>query len=439
MVRILIALMLVVALLPLTNVVRAQSRRVDVDPSSYAAMPLKFATSPDPEQQQYLLYDFIWRSFIALNWPNDPLKVQGDTITSGVRGKPDTSIQILSTHMSGAGELPLTVWETYKEPWEVFPAPDKWQASDEWNSVRPLPPHASKSVRRKLGFTGLTGYAVDVNQPDFFPHLTGPLYDRNGNPLVYEVAVNRSFFEYVRYFHYYNANKQIEAVRNYLEGKRDRTSFQRPPFGNPKELAGYLSDLPPYAQTGMIDVKAAWRVLEKSDQPKRYLWRRMVVGFDKKGRPQVRRMGLVALHILRWTPNGYDATQGVDGAFVASTFEQVDNVTPSVDGDGKIVSPSFNDGQMPTREELEFGFRGKVPPQIEDGTPYSPNKSLRVNVYRAASQRLPAAVRKINEIYQSKEPVKGSVLQYYQLIGTQNHHQGAVDFETAAGRERNGH
>jgi hypothetical protein len=119
----------------------------------------------------------------------------------------------------------------------------------------------------------------------------------------------------------------------------------------------------------------------------------------------------------------------VDGAFVASTFEQIDNVRTNVDRHGNIVKPTFNNGALPTPEQREFGFQGDIP-QLGDRP---------ANVYRAAAQRIPAAVQKINKHYQTSFPVNTSVLQYYQLIGTQNRHQGPVRFATAEDRERNGH
>lgn len=439
MIRIRMALTLSTVVLFLAGDVHAQTD----SGRKHWQLPLKFQVDKqDPVQQQKNFYEFIWQSFIALNWPNEELVIdEKGCICRGERGKPDSNKRL--GHKVKPGEFAQTVWENYKELWEVFPESDDWadDVSGVWNSVRAAPPHKPAGARFPLRFNGLTAYATDTNQPYFFPHFTGPLYDRNGNPLVYEVAVNRAFFRYVRFFKYYNAQEQIDAVNKYIAGKRDETAFQRPPFGNPAETCpgGYLHDLPEYAQTGMVDVKAAWRVLEESDDRSRYLHRTMVVGFEKDGCPQVRTVGLVALHILRWTPNGYhvdpkDPSKNVDGAFVASTFEQIDNVQSH----GKVPA-SFNHGN-PTPEELEYGFSsGKQPPVIAEGTPFTPNRKLSVNIFRATSQQLPPAVVKVNTKYQSCDPVKDTPFQYYQLIGTQNRHQGAIQFKTAAQREKNGH
>ena len=336
---------------------------------------VKLAVPKDPtpeqekkyvEEQQKAFYDFMWRSFIALNWPNEQIKVDAKnginkdgTIKPGfgVRGKPDFKATL--------DQLPqrTTVWEYYKEPGEVFPDPNVWNLPQysQWNTVRPLPPRPQAvnnqktlPARRMLDFETLTEYTSGTTQPYFFAMRTGPLYDRNGNLVRYEVAVNRSFFKYIREFEYFNAKKQAEAVKVYITDASKRNTpqaFQRPPHGN----ESYLSKLPDYDKVGLIDVKAAWRVITKEDEKKgydkRYLCRNLFFWEDANGKKKdskkyvhkSQKMGLVALHVLRWTPQGY----------VASTFEQVDNVS-SNDG----VPASFNDGSTPSPEELEFGFAG---------------------------------------------------------------------------------
>jgi hypothetical protein len=218
----------------------------------FSALPVRYEASTDPQVQQDYLYDFIWRSFIALNWPNVPLEIEGSRIVSGERGKPDASRPL--SVMSGLDALPQTVWETYKAPFEVFPL--QGNEPKAWNSVRPAPPGLAVKLdgaRTLLAYPiEPTGYATDANQPYFYPHVTGPLYDQDNGLVRYEVAVNRSFLAYVRHFRYYNAAEQIAAVKNYLAGRRDHTAFQRPPFGNPDEIARYLYELPAYAQVGLV-------------------------------------------------------------------------------------------------------------------------------------------------------------------------------------------
>ncbi len=76
--------------------------------------------SPIKQQQQYQqqqYHDFMWQSFIALNWPAKRDK-------EATRGEPDLKASILDS--AGDGELPVTVWETYRTPHEIFLPPDEW-------------------------------------------------------------------------------------------------------------------------------------------------------------------------------------------------------------------------------------------------------------------------------------------------------------------------
>ncbi len=383
-------------------------------------LPLEYEESPFPDVQQYNIYEFMWRSFVALNWPNVPItttKIDGHwVIDSGHRGKPDSSKKIYYTLPDGV-TLPLRVWETYKEPYEIFLEPSQWYSDyPKWNTPRPPPPGGATvdtGARRLLRYpVGLTEYTTDVNQPYFFPSATGPLIDQNGHIVRYEVAVNQAFFTYVRTFAYYSAGTQMRAVDNWINGRE--SAFQRPPFGNPAELGqgGYLENLPNWAQQGMVDVKAAWKVLDEDDDRTRYLNRHIVV--DDEGTTQL--MGLVALHILRYTPNDYDEAKKIDGKFVAATFEQVDNV--SVEPNSGL-KPSFNNGLPPDSVECAFGFKGEIP-SLEGEIPPP------VGIYRVAS--LPEMVQNINEVFQASLPE--SVFRYYQLIGTQNKYLGTEVFKS---------
>ena len=56
---------------------------------------LDLTATKTPETVQEAFYHYIWQSFIALNWPNEPIKenADGTTILSGFRGVPDQSLQ----------------------------------------------------------------------------------------------------------------------------------------------------------------------------------------------------------------------------------------------------------------------------------------------------------------------------------------------------------
>lgn len=383
-------------------------------------LPAMFEEDGNPIKQQYNYFDFMWRSFIAINWPNVPITTKTidgkHVITEGFRGEPDPDQHI--TEQKGTGPLALTVWETYREPSEIFLPPEVWPNYPDWNTPRPVPQtvyradtQATNARPLKRQPEGLTAYATDISQPFFFPDPTGPLIDQNGNYVRYEVAVNQAFFTYVRHFRYFNAERQITDVMRSVVSPDDPKGFQRPPFGFASEFApdGYLSDLPSFARQGLVDVKAAWRVLDpaKGDRPERYLHREIFI--DNTGTMQL--MGLVGLHILRYTPNG-------KGAFVAATFEQVDNtaILPH-HRDVPGLKPSFNSGARANAEQARLGFAGPIPTNTPQVNPKP------VDIYRVT--KLPLGDFSVSAANASYQALLGdSVFSFYRLIGTQNKRPG---------------
>lgn len=373
-------------------------------PTHACLLPSEFAMAKDPGQQQRNFYDFMWRSFIAVNWPHEE---------GGQRGQPSRTDSILTQR--GAGPLAPSVWETYREPAEIFLPPDRWSDYPDWNTPRPPPPpgvELPEDGRMLLSYSGLVDYATDILQPDFFPDSTGLLVDQNGHIVRYEVAVNQAFFTYVEHFRYFDCNQQIADVMLRVQDPDHPAGFQQPPFGTPEELGpgGYLHELPIWARQGMVDVKAAWRVLDpaRGDRPERYLHRPIYTGDG------VQLMGLVALHILRFTPNG-ESMQGR----VAATFEQVDNVSveaalcPDYEPSSPPpLRPSFNSGAPPSDLQARLGFAGPIP--TSSPTP--------VDIYRVTE--IPDEVQAANCEY--RRLLRGSVFEHYQLIGTQNRHPGAT-------------
>jgi hypothetical protein len=397
---------------------------------------LKIKKLDKPDEVQYKYYDFIWKSFIALNWPNVPIKVQNGNIVEGFRGQPDrilnknTKEKTSILEQTGSSPLKMSVWETYKTPGEVFLKPNDWAKYPAWNTPRSQPVDSHVASKFPGGFIE---FATAINQPYFYPESTGPLVDQNGNFVRYQVGINQAFFTYIKHFRYYNADKQIADVavslkhlKKILKNPQDISlGFRRPPNGTIKELTGdgYLSGLPSFAKQGLVDVKAAWRVLEENDKPERYLHRTLIV--DENGTTKL--MGLVALHILRYIVIDEGNGKLIPG-YVAATFEQIDNVKGSEDG---TIKPSFNNNEQPSIVQKELGFDYSIPPtaQITNPAPQKP-----VSIYRVTE--IPEKVAEINDKYH--QILKPSVFQYYQLIGTQNKHPGPVSFKVSE-RKLNGH
>jgi hypothetical protein len=405
-----------------------------------------------PSQEQ--IYNFAWESFIALNWPY---------LSGGTGGQPNPDAPVIPIRNGDPNDpSPLVVWESYMVPGDLFPEnPDPnnlplWQAPDQIDVI-----NGTRDLRPPT-YSGQNGQvAQDPSaQPFFFPGInqpythanvpTGPVVDQKMNYLRYEVTMNQAYFNYVVHNKYFVADEQKEAVENYLAWAYANPTEAPPttppttPFFQPVPN-GTESYIPTesYAQQGLVEVKAAWRVLETDgknpDIPERYFRRTMEMALPGGG-TETKLVGLVGFHIHRVTPHGH----------LPSTFEHVDNVelvrrwrdplplpkTPSMNpgrqrngwrtwrrynyesfiasGGSKSWPPYPNGYEVqalagqPGIIPMAFLYNDDTAPPIGD--------RVRVNVSRATP--IPNAVRWINYQYQAK--LKNSVWRYYQLIGTQN-------------------
>ncbi|WP_299582811.1 hypothetical protein [uncultured Microbulbifer sp.] len=378
-------------------------------------------TNSQPSQQD--IYEFAWRSFIALNWPYQE---------NGLRGQPNPHARL-----APISNLPvpddLVVWETYMSPETVFVPPQQWPVY--WGK-----PDTSGLVRISTppcysgNYQYGTPFAPGINQPYTDANVpTGPVVDQNKEYLRVEVTLGRSYFDYIKQFGYYDSDAQEQAVRKYIRyaNKKGRapppaqmpsdnaSRFQPVPTG----LEFYLKQLPLYARQGLTEVKAAWKVLklngDNPDVPGRYFRRLMRFPLPDGSLSEPMLMGLVGFHIHRVTPFGH----------LPSTFEQVDNVHIGkrlFDPLPKPKQPSLNPGDFngrPVRYDNgyevngESGVAGVIPLAYKAGEPLIPiDQREQVNVSRVTA--IPFEVQRVNWKYQTL--LRDSVWSYYQLIGAQN-------------------
>jgi hypothetical protein len=398
------------------------------------------------------MHRFAWDSFIALNW---------QYLDGGLRGQPDPNAPLLPI-ISGnppTDPSPFVVWETYFAPPQVFiedPDPNNYPVT--WGQATFL--DASSGMRQLFppNYGPTEFFAPGINQPYTHANVpTGPLTDQNLDYLRYEVTMGQSYFEYVRTFKYFSANVQTTAVQNFINfawanlapppnDPVDPFYFQEVPTG----VESYVPTTD-YAQQGLVEVKAAWRVLTDTDIPERYFRRNMRLPIPSTN-PQDyedRLVGLVGLHLHRVTPTGH----------LPSTFEHIDNVELFHRRDDPLPlpeTPSLNPGagkKFPWhRYRLPWGnkykkrllkkwaryIRSNPAPSYPNGyevggltgqpgiipmaflnsnDPIPPvDERLNINVSRATP--IPYAVQKVNRQYQAE--LTDSVWRYYQLVGTQN-------------------
>jgi hypothetical protein len=385
-----------------------------------ASQPLCNQPAPSPPTQaQY--NEMAWTSFIAVNWP----------ALANQRGAPDTSKTIGATGPDG---MPLrVVWETYKAKAEVF-KPDG-SAPAGWNAAEPLPA-GCKNVTGVAKVLPRLAKSDDSNADELIDDdslneaTDNPLIDQNLQYVRFEVRLNQSEFTYIASGAgdtpkgpgnlYYNSNNQLAAFK-------PGAKFNDPPKGPEQYVIGggdFGTGLPPYAQQGAIEIKAAWKVLDpKKDVAERF-FRTNAYAINRDGScsgPVP--MGLVGLHILRLTP-----TTGP--TWYWASFEQVDNVDISDPNapkrpDGSPLTPSFNPGPSgtpaPPYNSAQYpGFCygtpcGPAPAGIPQGSPL-PTPTTPVNVSRLTP--IADDINALNQKYRAM--LKGTVWQYYQLIAVLN-------------------
>jgi hypothetical protein len=372
----------------------------------------------------------MWQTFVAINWPQK---------TKGKRAQPDTKGSLAAWGPGDQSEGPV-VWQSYRRPNEVFLPPSEWPIR--WNA----PPEGLLTVcpasKGPFGLAPMTisthgtdysDYSDGLNQPYIQANYpTAPVTDQNGNYLRYEVGMNRSYFSYIGHYRYYDPAIQINAVQNFvkfadkkntappIQNRRNAKYFQPLPNGN--EL--YLQRLPDYARQGIVEWKAAWKVLDGDDVKERF-YRRWAYFLDPDGScTGPFKVGLVALHIHRVTAFGH----------IGTTFEQVDNTNLQREYSSREVPgaadlpphASLNPGKnadYPNGYEIcnskgnncKAGIGGNLPDPLMDKAPVPLNPEI-TNISRQVP--ISPAVQEVNAEW--RKALEGTVWFYYQMIDAQN-------------------
>lgn len=397
-------------------------------------------SKPPEIKGQSDIYNFMWQSFVALNWPWDSAhETKGKSKKwAPQRGKPDVHGHLAPWNTGEESEGPV-VWETYRPPNEVFIAPELWPIH--WNDPAPQQLCNTDGDLQDIrvvssSSTNYSNNADALNQPYLQAgYSTGPVLDQNGEFLRYEVGLNQSYFTYISHFRYYNPYRQIKSVKNYIEfvkaknkkpptsNKRDARYFQPLPNGTERYLTRKLEE---YALQGIVEWKAAWKVLGDDDNLDRFYWRYINFANPDGTCTGPVKAGVVALHIHRVTPYGH----------IGTTFEQVDNTNlqpeyssekvsgaadlplhASLNPEGR-VAPEYDNGYQicdADGKDCKAGIGGTLPEPVKKGEPFSTLYGI-TNISRQVA--IPEDVRKINTKWRKR--LKGTVLFYYQMIDTQN-------------------
>jgi hypothetical protein len=311
---------------------------------------------------------FSWQSFVALNWPAKPDGTAGPTTPIG---------------STDNGDNP-TVWENWKNAADVFrpggAAPTAWGAP-------PIVPAACHIPGAPAGARVLTEIAKVPSQLfSAFEQVftTGPLIDRNGAFVRYEIMINRPMYDYI--------------ARNTLYSRAGQQVFSGPldfPQGHIATNA-----------VGAIMVKAAWKPLGAGDDPTRFHTARALVYTPPSNNPKIaesctlQTMGLVGLHIVHRTTT---APQ-----WIWTTFEQADN------------APDFGATKPAARRFSFYDPANQAPINTPPPRPWNPNQPSKPTQLMRLTP-LTSLTQTLNARWQAQLAAghRHSVWQYYQLIGTQ--------------------
>jgi hypothetical protein len=337
------------------------------------------------EIKQRLMDIYSWKTFVALNWPVakcrgdfDPGKEGWETCPSG---------EGASAHMiwGAVGEQPLKSGQFSPR------TPLRWMT---WHDSREL----GGTDRSALHYTLSLPLLIDTNLADFGGFVTGrignrlqltdtkgplshPVIDQNGNQVYYQIVVNQSQFdsggssllcENCRYHAYLKGLLSADALS--IDFKYGNNLCVNPDGSLcPRDTCEETDRL------GAVELKLAWKILTAREvNSGRFIQESAIAGGSK------RHVGLVAMHIAHKTKMHQE--------WIWSSFEQVDNLTRSF-YNTKCPGPATCaiENCPPAGGQYSQLTRPPLDPQLAS---------------------LNARVQRIFARY-------GSVLEYYQLIGTQ--------------------
>lgn len=326
------------------------------------------------DQSQRMFDIFAWQAFVGLNWP------------ATADGQPDNTLNIGQKSDYGV------VWEHWKHDYEVF-TPDG------------QPPVLTSAQGKDTHTVQNTGNTMPDEIEEALQAFTGPLVDKNGNWVTYEIRMSPKEVDYVVNNNLYYVQGQVDFVNS-----GQTISF---PAGV------YNGDI------GAIELKAAWRILDpKTDDPSRYFTTIGDINIndpEQFSKPLVKKdvlLGLVGFHISAKTQYAKQ--------WIWATFEHVDNLeVPPLTYNGQRLMPSFynpNNQLLPVNTEppLNAVIPGQPIPsgQYYNGWDptliYQPTQALRMIP-------IPTDKQQLNQQVQAAlaQLVPGNVFQYYQLIDTQ--------------------
>lgn len=324
------------------------------------ALQKKLTAAKKFDEIQRLFEILSWQNFVALNWPHD------------AKGKAHPRV----SHKGDPG------WIHWKESSEVY-LPDGRKPAP-WG-VQELPPDFKAEQPGHALVLYRTSKASQLKKADIDDEInqafTAPIWDQNGQLVRYQILINRAEFDYLVNNELYNIDGQIAFSK-----ANKSVAF---PSASRKQI-------------GAVELKLAWKVIDpKNDIAERFFTQHAYV-FNPDKTYSKALVGLVGMHITLKTQSSPQ--------WIWSTFEHVDNLetNPLTKVHGKKLKPSFYD---PDCDICPINRS----PGID--TDYTNSKTPKNQIQRV--RPISKATEQLNKQVQQLLGNQQSVLQYYQLIGTQ--------------------
>ncbi|HEV7240796.1 MAG TPA: hypothetical protein VGQ36_16270 [Thermoanaerobaculia bacterium] len=377
---------------PTTEAVPKARAQVNVGTNAWQVPPDVTPTPPPPVPQSAYT-DLGWQTFVALSWP------ALSPSSGGQNGQPDTSSTIGATASNGA--FVPTVWATFRDLDTVMldngtdPGASYTQAVTIPSNCAPI---GSNPVAP--GFTPMFVNASTFPNAtivkDYINQATNnPLVDQKGWYTFTNIRINESEYNFIRQNQYYLGANQVNAYK---------TNGQLAAFPKTGTESGYPT-LPPYAQYGALEVKAAWRVLDPStDQaviPRYYTQWGYFMQPDGVTCQGPALFGLIGLHILRLTTS-------MGGTWFWASFEQIDNTSPPSGTPATLAAANTPNGSCTSAYN-------NGPTQATGNIPWN-NTNTADDICQVTN--IPSNVQQANTTWQQN--LSGTVWQYYQMVNTMN-------------------
>lgn len=331
-------------------------------------------------QREFDLYS--WQMFFALNWPTDANGRPAPKLNAQSFGPPKWSWWHTSPQIFRADGATPTACKTPRQ----LSAPKPDLSKPLFKGLGRFPAGAAAADPQRNRFLGIISAVgnvhVNTDLSDIQQAFTGPLIDQNGEFVYYEIIIDPNEVDYLCANQLYNINGQV--------------AFSA--AGGKVQMPSGLDDVD---FSGAFELKIAWKVLGKNDDPSRFFSMDAYIKDESADNSELDRqvkVGMVGMHIAHKSASSPQ--------WIWSTFEQVDNLATNPVSHPQL-SPNFHN---PNCEVCAVNVQ---PVAGSDGVyPRTPVQALR-------SVPIPDDKLALNAQVRAAMAKAGSVWQYYQLIDTQ--------------------